>query len=335
MVKAISSATEFSNISPVANTDSGESYYTNTAYKGVEGQKIREATCQQYGAKIRTTSEPMYFPPYVKAEDFIGAINYSEIKDPRSPKECNKDYGFWWLGKFGKSITARQQMCYQRQYFRFGPFNFSAVFGFIAILGWVGFIMNLIILVPYLIWDFFDVKYNWSLLGQDAIAALEIMAVLFCCWKLFMWLAGIIPANRGTYLDRRTGMLYVPRRFKKTLQFPFAELVPSLFHLETYKLVYAHPPTRYAVTDIAGEKRMDAFLRAIFLEQFMDVTKPLPDVPYLEIYRHLDPTTAAYDKATNRNPRFWRDKTKEEIDAIVKERQEAMKGIFGGGAFSV
>ncbi len=32
------------------------------------------------------------------------------------------------------------------------------------------------------------------------------------------------------------------------------------------------------------------------IQQFMDISKPLPDVPELEPYRHLDPVTAEWDK---------------------------------------
>ncbi|MEH6825921.1 MAG: hypothetical protein V7629_18660 [Motiliproteus sp.] len=46
-----------------------------------------------------------------------------------------------------------------------------------------------------------------------------------------------------------------------------------------------------------------------FLQRFMDVTQPLPDVPELEPYRQQDPTTVGYDQAQKkpRPERFWRD----------------------------
>jgi hypothetical protein len=43
------------------------------------------------------------------------------------------------------------------------------------------------------------------------------------------------------------------------------------------------------------------------LQRYMDVTQPLPDIPSLEPFRHLDPVTAEHDRQTGRNPRFWRD----------------------------
>jgi hypothetical protein len=44
-----------------------------------------------------------------------------------------------------------------------------------------------------------------------------------------------------------------------------------------------------------------------FFQQYMDINLPLPNTPGLEPYRHLDPTTAEYDRQHNRPPHYWRD----------------------------
>lgn len=43
------------------------------------------------------------------------------------------------------------------------------------------------------------------------------------------------------------------------------------------------------------------------LQRYMDVTQPLPELPILEQFRHLDPTTAEHDRQSKRDPRRWRD----------------------------
>ena len=45
------------------------------------------------------------------------------------------------------------------------------------------------------------------------------------------------------------------------------------------------------------------------LSRFMDVSQPLPDIPRLEPFRHLDPTTRAFDEAgkRGRSATYWRD----------------------------
>ena len=44
-----------------------------------------------------------------------------------------------------------------------------------------------------------------------------------------------------------------------------------------------------------------------FLQNYMDTSGPLPELPRYEEFRHLDPATAAYDQQTGRPPRFWID----------------------------
>lgn len=42
-----------------------------------------------------------------------------------------------------------------------------------------------------------------------------------------------------------------------------------------------------------------------FIQNYMDISKPLPDIPILEPYRHLDPVTAAHDQQTGRDPHYY------------------------------
>lgn len=57
-----------------------------------------------------------------------------------------------------------------------------------------------------------------------------------------------------------------------------------------------------------------------FLQRYMDVSQPLPDVPALEIHCHKDPTTAAVDKRKRRNPRYWRDMDEESVKKIQEAK---------------
>ncbi|MEE4754300.1 hypothetical protein V2K52_17060 [Pseudomonas alliivorans] len=57
-----------------------------------------------------------------------------------------------------------------------------------------------------------------------------------------------------------------------------------------------------------------------FLQNYMDVSRPIPDIPLFEAYRHLDPVTAKYDKENGRNPRYWIDMD----DDTFKQRVDAM-----------
>ncbi|AHI29541.1 hypothetical protein [Marinobacter similis] len=44
-----------------------------------------------------------------------------------------------------------------------------------------------------------------------------------------------------------------------------------------------------------------------FIQNYMDVTRPLPDFPLIEKYRDMDPVTAEHDRETDRPERYWRD----------------------------
>ncbi|SHI04777.1 hypothetical protein VA7868_01372 [Vibrio aerogenes CECT 7868] len=63
------------------------------------------------------------------------------------------------------------------------------------------------------------------------------------------------------------------------------------------------------------------------IQQYMDVSQPLPDIPILEPFREQDETTAAHDKKTGRNPTYWREMSDEDYakkldEIIVWQREE-------------
>ena len=63
----------------------------------------------------------------------------------------------------------------------------------------------------------------------------------------------------------------------------------------------------------------------------MDISKPLPDIPSMEPYRSMDPVTAAYDKANNRPPDYWKnmdmEKAKQMHDAAYKAAKSYPWGL--------
>ncbi len=56
-----------------------------------------------------------------------------------------------------------------------------------------------------------------------------------------------------------------------------------------------------------------------FLQNYMDTSRPLQELPCFEKYRALDPVTAAHDQHTGRNPRYWIDMDDETFEAQLKE----------------
>ncbi|WP_231987138.1 hypothetical protein [Pseudomonas prosekii] len=64
-----------------------------------------------------------------------------------------------------------------------------------------------------------------------------------------------------------------------------------------------------------------------FIQNYMDVSRPLPDLPQYEEYRPLDPTTAEYDRRTGRNPRFWIDMDDATFKQVVREMHQRVDNI--------
>jgi len=58
-------------------------------------------------------------------------------------------------------------------------------------------------------------------------------------------------------------------------------------------------------------------LRWEFIQHYMDITRPLPDIPELEPYRNLDPTTREWDKQHNRPKDYWLNMDQDTYKAMV------------------
>ncbi|WP_355661601.1 hypothetical protein [Halomonas salifodinae] len=71
------------------------------------------------------------------------------------------------------------------------------------------------------------------------------------------------------------------------------------------------------------------------LQRYMDVSQPLPDIPQLEPFRHLDPTTRAHDEAGKRGrpATYWRDLYARASEAELKELREAHRAEVDSAAW--
>lgn len=135
--------------------------------------------------------------------------------------------------------------------------------------------------------------------------------------------------------NRQTGLLtiYHPRRaWECRLEAPFWEFdaflqsSPDTQGSLTYSLILYHPfqgVTQKLDAQFPPSKMPGELVAAWqFLQRYMDVSQPLPDVPGLEVQRHKDPTTAAADKKKGRPPRYWRDMKEEDVKKIQQERYQ-------------
>ena len=122
----------------------------------------------------------------------------------------------------------------------------------------------------------------------------------------------------GSGFNRQTGMLTIGRRFQRPFSAPLYEFDATLEfrpgpHGNSGFAIWLHH--RYTSVEVflggkiqsLGMNLEEALAFWDTLQRYMDVTQPLPELPILEQFRHLDPTTAEYDRQSKRDPRRWRD----------------------------
>lgn len=140
----------------------------------------------------------------------------------------------------------------------------------------------------------------------------------------------------GSAFNRQTGMLSFARRFRKPFVAPFYEFDPVMEYRPdrygggSYALWLFHRYTGNKVflgarMQSLGMRMKDCLAFWDTLQRYMDISQPLPELPILEQFRHLDPTTAEYDRKAGRNPRRWRDMTYQAWEK--RGRGECMKRI--------
>ncbi|MEK0361185.1 hypothetical protein [Pseudomonas sp. CBC3] len=64
-----------------------------------------------------------------------------------------------------------------------------------------------------------------------------------------------------------------------------------------------------------------------FFQNYMDASRPLPELPCFEKCRHLDPVSAEHDRQTGRNPRYWIDMDDETFAEKLREMEGRIRLI--------
>ncbi|MCC4265867.1 hypothetical protein LL240_15620 [Oceanimonas baumannii] len=143
-----------------------------------------------------------------------------------------------------------------------------------------------------------------------------------------------IATRRVFELNRRTGMVTVYRHGRVYYSHPFTEFDAYLasgpdhqgFPVHVLNLVHRYHNYKKACAlgqlMLQHGNRQHCLDLWSMLQQYMDVTRPLPDLLMLEACRPLDPTTRAYDEAHGRPERFWRDMTDEQYQKAIKHLNE-------------
>ncbi|MBA2777279.1 hypothetical protein [Billgrantia kenyensis] len=123
--------------------------------------------------------------------------------------------------------------------------------------------------------------------------------------------------NRCSEFNRQTGAVsFAQGKTKPPLKAPFVEFDGYVERVVQrggifYRLMFVHRYTgkQFSQTSLSAivDHKHEVHATWDMLQRYMDVSQPMPDVPRLEPFRHLDLTTAEHDRQTGRNPRYWRD----------------------------
>ncbi|KAF1066086.1 MAG: hypothetical protein GAK45_02024 [Pseudomonas citronellolis] len=145
-------------------------------------------------------------------------------------------------------------------------------------------------------------------------------------------------------LNRRTGLvtLYDYKNFKKTgvpeeISAPFYEFDAYIFTtidrsggaLNVLWLMHRYCQLRVPVGTVLSTDQLPQTVCALwdFYQNFMDISRPLPELSYLEETRHLDPITAEHDRKTQRKPRYWADMDDETFKRLCHENAGKVDAI--------
>ncbi|HET8800013.1 MAG TPA: hypothetical protein VFN01_02410 [Marinobacter sp.] len=177
------------------------------------------------------------------------------------------------------------------------PHLLKSIWGLFVVLGWIALSIYLVIkTMPWVMGGFALLLRPFDkLLGKLLDRSLE--------------------AGESAF-NRETGEVSFPLPGGRRLTAPFVEFDAYVERVIQhggifYRLVFVHRYTakQFIQTSMGRIEPTKEEVMALWdmLQWYMDVSQPLPDMPRLEPFRHLDPVTAEHDQRTGRDPRFWRD----------------------------
>lgn len=211
----------------------------------------------------------------------------------------------------------------------------------------VTFIMSAVMLLMYLFFFVFS-KENETLL-EIVIYFLPILYV-FVGIPLFIWLVTalylrLFSSKKGKgsawELNRETGLVTVSKEKngqRVAHTHPFYEwdgyliTIPNRQGFAYYGFWLQHRYSDLTIKDLMDTadkgSQQEIWATWYFLQNYMDVSRPLPDDGGLEMFRPYDPTTVEYDNKTKRNPYYWRNIPHPEWETKCKEMARSIQSIY-------
>ena len=274
---------------------------------------------RRFGQDLQPVGDYADVQPFYRVCEDVGEVQHQDQSDPDAFHS-----GDWW---------------WDERQIRF--LNGKAFIGLSMLLLFVPYIWGGVILVGGGILS----VYNTILFTVNAEHLLQVIAILtvMVIWiplslyiiiKTTPWVMGAFALllrpfdkllskllDQGleageSYFSRETGEVSFAMPGGKKLTAPFEEFDAYVERVIEaggvfYRLMFVHRYTakQFSQTSLSRVEPSKEEVMALWdmLQRYMDTSQPLPDVPRLEPFRHLDPVTAEHDRRTGRHPRFWRD----------------------------
>ena len=164
-----------------------------------------------------------------------------------------------------------------------------------------------------------------------------VLAIMFYCRYLIK--SGKADEKVKAIFFRPTGLVYFFPGNGEPIIKPFTEFDGYInSHIrpnsgaKLYNFIVSHKTNPKLWFPIGEESYVedDVFMRWEYVQQFMDISQPLPEAPEFARFRKLDPTTAKWDKEHQRPEDFYESMTDEDFDLYKKKTWELVKGCPWG-----
>jgi hypothetical protein len=140
---------------------------------------------------------------------------------------------------------------------------------------------------------------------------------------------GWVKDKNDTYFNRRTGMVTFTWKGKR-VSYPFDEFDAAVQHVVgyagnvNYHIILLHRYTSQFFRNTASCWNIwETEIEWEFMQQYMDISKPIPDIPQMEPFRDKDPVSAQWDAQHGRPKDYWKNMTIEKAEAMYKRAKDA------------
>lgn len=258
-----------------------------------------------------------------------------------------------WKERYFKQWTKAEANYNQRQYLNHGSdlpaaYHFWSVeftlLGFLEVMQFLALMGSFMSIGSPILGSFLMMDLYWvlSIFYDPVLLTIHLVPILLFFAVKALIKSGIPSSISKTprptiSFHRNTGMVKIRRRMK-TKTFPFREMQGAAFttydpHSKLKRLAFgikhkhssAWATMEGNLTASTPLERWTLNLRWEFLTHFMDVSRPLPDVPMLEPFRHLDPTTREWDKKNGRDKTIWLNMSNEAYKSLCSAALESAK----------